>query len=201
METPMVSKWIEPDRVIRFLWQSLIAWAVIALATYCGFDLQVNLATISSLYLLVVVATATFFGFWQASLTSLVAVACLDFFFLPPFFRFNVTDPQDWVALGTFEATALAIGRLSARELRSAREATLHRIGMERLYELSRNSLLLDLRQPPGPQLVVLIQRIFNARAVAMFDSHLGREDRMGDWGEGEQNLAQECFQRNAGQR
>jgi len=199
MEIPIVSKWIEPHYVIRFLWQSLIAWAIIALATYCGFNLQVNLATISSLYLLVVVATATFFGFWQASLTSLVAVACLDFFFLPPFFHFNVTDPQDWVALGTFEATALAIGRLSAKELRSAREATLHRIGMERLYELSRNSLLLDLRQPPGPQLAVLIQRIFNARAVALFDSHLGRQDRMGDWGEGEQNLAQECFQRNAG--
>jgi len=193
----MVSKRIEPHRVFRFLWQILIAWALIALATYCGFDLQVNLATISSLYLLVVVATATFFGFWQASLTSLMAVACLDFFFLPPFFRFNVTDPQDWVALGTFEATALAIGRLSARELRSAREAALHRMGMEKLYELSRNFLLLDLRQPPGPQLVVLIQRIFGTRAVALFDNYLGRQDRMGDWGEGEQNLAQECFKRN----
>jgi two-component system sensor histidine kinase KdpD len=199
MEIPMASKWIEPHRTFRFLWQSLIAWAAIALLTFCGFYLQVNLATISSLYLLVVVATASFCGFWQASLASIVAVACLDFFFLPPFFRFNVTDPQDWVALGTFEATALAIGRLSAKEIRSAREAALHRTGMERLYELSRNSLLLDLRQPPGPQLVVLIQRIFGARAVALFDSYLGRQDRMGDWGEGEQDLAQECFLRNAG--
>src|ERR1700684_1995512 len=187
MEIPMASKWIEPHRTFRFLWQSLIAWAAIALLTFCGFDLQVNLATISSLYLLVVVVTASFCGFWQASLASLVAVACLDFFFLPPFFRFNVTDPQDWVALGTFEVTALAIGRLSAREIRSAKEAALHRTGMERVYELSRNSLLLDLRQPPGPQLVVLIQRIFGARAVALFDSYLGRQDRMGDWGEGEQ--------------
>src|SRR5271165_4743945 len=108
MDTPMASKWIEPNRALRFVWQCLIACAVIALVTYCGFDLQVNLATISSLYLLVVVATATFVGFWQASLASLMAVACLDFFFLPPFFRFNVTDPQDWIALGTFEATALA---------------------------------------------------------------------------------------------
>jgi two-component system sensor histidine kinase KdpD len=199
METPVVSKWIEPDRAFRFLWQSLIAWAVIALVTYCGFDLQVNLATISSLYLLVVVATATFFGFWQASLTSLFAVACLDFFFLPPFFRFNVTDPQDWLALGTFEATAIAIGRLSAKEIRSAREATVHRIAMERLYELSRNSILLDLRQPPGPQLVVLIQRIFGVNGVALYDSYLRRQDRMGDWSAAEQNIAQECFSRNAG--
>ena len=200
MDIPIVSKWIDPHRALSFLWQTLTAWAVIALLTYGGYDFQVNLATISSLYLLVVLAMASFCGFWQASLASLLAVACLDLFFLPPFFRFNVMDPQDWVALGTFEATALAIGRLSAKEIRSAREATLHRIGMERLYELSRNSMLMDLRQAPGPQLVVLIQRIFNARAVALFDSHLRRQDRMGDWGEGEQNLAQECFQRNTGQ-
>ncbi len=199
MEIPIVSKRIEPHLNIRFLWQSLIAWAVIALLTYCGFYLQVNLATISSLYLLVVVATASFWGFWQASLASLMAVACLDFFFLPPFFRFYPTDPQDWVALGTFEVTALTIGRLCARELRSAREAAIHRTGMERLYELSRNSLLLDLRQPPGPKLVILIQRIFGARAVALFDSYSGRQDRVGDWGEGEQDLAQECFLRNTG--
>ncbi|MGA3049022.1 MAG: ATP-binding protein [Terracidiphilus sp.] len=200
MEMPIASKWIAPRRTFRFVWQCLIAWTVIALATYCGFELQVNLATISSLYLLVVVATASFGSFWQASLTSLVAVACLDLFFLPPFFRFNIADPQDWVALGTFEATALAISRLSAREIRSAREAALHRTAMEKLYELSRSSLLLDLRQPPGPQLVVLIQRIFSVRAVALFDNYLGRQDRMGDWGEREQDIAQECFLRNTGQ-
>ena len=197
MDLPIVSKRIEPHRTFGFLWQSLIACSVIALVTYGGFDLQVNLATISSLYLLVVVATASFCSFWQASFASLVAVACLDFFFLPPFFRFNVTDPQDWVALCTFEATALAIGRMSAREIRSAKEAAIHRIGMEKLYELSRNSLLLDLRRPPGPQLVVLIQRIFGTRSVALFDNYLGRQDKMGEWGGNEQNLAQECFKRN----
>jgi two-component system sensor histidine kinase KdpD len=58
--------------------------------------------TISSIYLLIVVAMASFCGFWQASLTSLMAVACLDFLFLPPIFHFDITDAQDWVALGTF---------------------------------------------------------------------------------------------------
>jgi two-component system sensor histidine kinase KdpD len=41
----------------------------------------------------------------------------------------------------------------------------------------------MDLHQPPGPQLVVLIQRIFEARAVAMFDKNLGRQDSVGEWG------------------
>lgn len=53
----------------------------------------------------------------------------------------------------------------------------------------------MDLHQPPGPQLVVLIQRIFGARAVALFDKNLGRQDLAGEWGTDEQHLAQECCQ------
>jgi len=37
----------------------------------------------------------------------------------------------------------------------------------------------------PGPQLVVLIHRIFGAEAVALFDLNLSRQDRMGEWEEG----------------
>jgi len=198
MEAPIFSRWINLSIKLRTLWQILIAWICIALLTWCGFIWQVNLVTISSLYLLVVVAVAALWGFWPASLTSLLAVACLDYFLMPPVFRFNVTDPQDWVALGAFETTALVISRLSAKEIRSAWEATFHRTGMEKLYELSRNSVLLDLHQAPGPQIAVLIHRIFGVRAVALFDKNLGREDRMGDWTEGEQDLAQECFADNA---
>src|SRR5580658_3622735 len=198
MEALILSRWIDPSMMFRTLWQSSIAWICIALLTWFGFVWQVNLVTISSLYLLVVVAVAGFWGFWPASLTSLLAVACLDYFLMPPLFRFNVTDPQDWAALGAFEATALIISRLSAKEIRSAREATFHRIGMEKLYELSRNSVLLDPHQPPGSQLVVLVHRIFGVRAVALFDKILGRQDRMGDWSEDEQDLARECYVRNA---
>jgi two-component system, OmpR family, sensor histidine kinase KdpD len=198
MEAQILSRWINPSIKFSTLWQSLIAWICIALVTCCGFVWQVNLVTISSLYLLVVVAVAALWGFWPASLTSLLAVACLDYFLMPPLFRFNVTDPQDWAALGAFEATALVISRLSAKEIRSAGEATFHRVGMEKLYELSRNSVLLDPHQPPGPQLVVLIHRIFCVHAVALFDKTMGRQDRMGDWSEDEQDLAQECCVRNA---
>jgi two-component system sensor histidine kinase KdpD len=168
--------------------------------TYFGFVLQINLLTISLLYLLVVVAVASRFGFWQASLISLLAVACLDYFFLPPILHFDVADPQDWVALATFEVTALAISRIHGREMKRAREAAIHRAEMEQLYELSRSSLLLDLHQPPGPQLAVLIHRIFGARAVALFEMNLSRQDRMGNWDAGEEDLAKECYLRDASQ-
>jgi len=181
-------------RAIRVTVQCLSASLAIALLTYGGFVSQVNLTTISLLYLLVVIAVALYCSFWQASLTSLLAVACLDFFFTPPIFHFYITDPKEWVALGVFQISAIVISRLSAKELRSSAEAARERAGMERLYELSRNSLLLDLSQAPGPQLVVMIQRIFDAHAVAIFDLNLGRQDKAGDWDEGEDDLARQCY-------
>jgi two-component system sensor histidine kinase KdpD len=152
------------------------------------------MTAIGFLYLLYVVATALFFGVWQASLASCLAAACLDYFFTIPIFRFAIADSQDWIALGTFQATALVISRLSSKELRSSRLAAQHRMEMEQLYELSRNSLLMDLRQAPGPQLVVLIQRIFSTTAVALFDLNLDRTDRAGDWPAGEEQLAKAAF-------
>jgi two-component system sensor histidine kinase KdpD len=192
--SPGVSKKFHASRALRVIAHYLAGCAGIALLTYVGFVLKVNLTTISLLYLLIVIAMALYCGFWQASLTSLLAAGCLDFFFTQPILHFYMSDSKEWVALGVFQVSAVVISRLSARELRSSREAAINRAVMEQLYALSRNSLLLDLSQAPGPQLAVLIQRIFGAQAVALFDSNLARQDRAGDWEESEQDLAQECY-------
>jgi len=194
MATQAAFGWSIRLRKTRTLSQTLAAAASVGLLTYIGVTFGFNLATIGFLYLLVVVAVAWLCGFWQASVISILAVACLDFFFTQPLFHFYMNDPQEIVALGTFEVTSILISRLSARELRSSREAAAHRIGMEHLYELSRNSLLMDMRLAPGPQLVVLIQRIFAAQAVAIFDLNLGRQDRAGEWLDGEDDIARECY-------
>jgi two-component system, OmpR family, sensor histidine kinase KdpD len=187
-------KWKALLRRLRIPGQLLAGALGLGLVTYFGFSLHVNLTTISFVYLLIVFVLALFAGFWQASLASLGAVLCLDYFFSPPVFHFSITDPQNWVALGVFQLAAVVISRLSDKELRSSADAAVHRAGMEQLYELSRNSLLLDLSQPPGPQLAVLIQRIFGAQAVALFDVNLEREDRVGEWDETEQAIARECY-------
>ena len=200
MTNSVVFVWAQLPKGIRILTQCLLVSAILALLTYSGFVLQINLLTIGLLYLLVVISIATGFGFWQSSFASILAVLLLDYYFEPPIFSFEVENPGIFVALATFEATALTISRLHVRELRRAREAATHLMGMEHLYELSRCTLLLDLRQPPGPQLAVLIQRIFAVRAVALFDIGLGRQDRLGAWGPGEEDLAKECYMRNAAQ-
>jgi two-component system sensor histidine kinase KdpD len=194
----LVPEWVRARRIFRTLGQCMMGCAGLVVLTFYGIAFGIHAQIMGFVYLLVVVTVGVLCGFWPASLTSLVAVACLDYYFTPPIFTFNITDPQDWVALGAFEATALIISRLSTKELRNAKEAALHREEMKKLYELSRCSLLLDLRNAPGSQLVVLIHRIFGASAVAIFDRNLGRQDRMGDWEVSEENLAKECYLRDA---
>ena len=100
---------------LRTLAQCLMAGAALGLLTWAGFALQINLLTISFLYLLIVVAVASRFGFVTASFTSLLAVLLLDYYFEPPLFSFEVENSGIFVALVTFEVTALAISRLHGR--------------------------------------------------------------------------------------
>ena len=80
----------------------LAAW-VIALLTFCSFVLRLDLSTTGFLYLLTVVVVAQTCGFRQATLTSLIGVACLDYFIVPPIFSFEFGSTQNLVALATFE--------------------------------------------------------------------------------------------------
>ena len=179
---------------LKFLGESLIGCWVIALLTFSGYVLHFNPAPVGFLFLLVVVCEAILCGFWQASVVSVLACACLDYFFYPPLWTFDIADPQNWVALGAFEISALLVSRLSSRERLNLREAKLQRRAMEQLYELSRSTLLINLHQAPGPQLTHLIQRIFSAEAVAIFDANSGLCDAAGVWKEDERELAKECF-------
>jgi len=171
---------------------------VIGLLSFAGYELQFNPAPVGFLFLLIVVCEAILCGFWQATVVSFLACSCLDYFFYPPILKFNIADPQDWVALGAFEISALLVSRLSSRERLNLQEATLQRTSIEQLYELSRCTLLINLHQAPGPQLTHLIQGIFSAEAVAIFDANAGTCDMAGVWGEDERELARECYIRQA---
>jgi two-component system sensor histidine kinase KdpD len=178
----------------QFIGETLAGCWVIAILTFAGYVLHFNPAPVGFLFLLIVVCEAILCGFWQASIVSVLACACLDFYFYPPVLHFTINDPQDWVALGAFEISALLVSRLSSREQLNSREVQLQRKAMEQLYELSRSTLLINLHHPPGPQLTHLIQRIFEAEAVAIFDGNSGKTDLAGPWSRDEQDLARECY-------
>jgi two-component system, OmpR family, sensor histidine kinase KdpD len=179
---------------IRLTKQSAIGCAAIALVTFAGYRLHVPLATAGFMYLLIVVMASLAYGLWQATFISLVAVSCLNYFFIPPILSFSVSDERDWIALVSFQVCALLVSRLSSREQSLARDANYQRLEMKKLYELSHGILLFDLHRPAGAQLVQLIRRIFQAEGVAIFDADLAVQDQEGTWSPEEREIARSTY-------
>ena len=138
--------------------------------TWISFRLGQNLASVGFLYLVFVVLAAVYGGFWQATLISLISVACLDYFFSEPIFSFRVDRISDWVELGAFELTALVITQLSNRAQLQTREAQAERRDTARLYQAARRILLLDCTGHPGNPVTALIRETFELRGVMLFD-------------------------------
>ena len=157
-----------------------LALAAVALCTWVSFRLGQTFAFTGFLYLVFVVLAALYGGFWQATIVSVAASACLNYFFVPPIFSF-ANSPANWVALGAFELTALVISRLSQRAQVRASEAIAGRRDMERLYETSRRILLLDSSREPGSLIPSLIRDIFDLRAVQLFDAQSAATYQSGD--------------------
>ncbi len=99
--------------------QGLLGTLGLALLTFVGYRLQINLATIVLLYLIVVVLVSLRGSFASSVFVSVVAVLCLQYFFVPPLFSIRVTDPLDVVASIVFLTTALVITRLMSKARRS----------------------------------------------------------------------------------
>ena len=73
-----------------------------------------NAAIVSTTYLMVVLVVAATSRLGIAVIPSVVAMLCLNFFFLPPVGTFTIADPQNWVALFAFLAVSLVASNLSA---------------------------------------------------------------------------------------
>lgn len=125
-------------KILRKSWNDyLIAVLGVAAITalLAPFRNRINSTTVALALLLIILFTATFRGSKPALLASVLAMLCFNFFFLPPFHTFTIEDPQNWVALAAFLATAVTAGELSARVKRRAEEAEMGRRENKRLYE------------------------------------------------------------------
>jgi two-component system sensor histidine kinase KdpD len=84
---------------------------------------------------------ATEWGLRYAVVISVAATACYNFFFLPPVGTFTIAEPQNWLALFAFLATAIIASRLSHRARNQAKEARSRQQELEVLFRLSRELL------------------------------------------------------------
>jgi two-component system sensor histidine kinase KdpD len=106
--------------------------------------LHVNPTTVAMTLLLLILLLAAEWGLRYAVAVSVAATACYNFFFLPPVNTFVISDPQNWLALFAFLATAIIASRLSQRARNRANEARLGQRELKVLFLLSHELLRTD---------------------------------------------------------
>lgn len=148
---------------------------LVALITWGAFSgLHVNALVVGFAYVLAVLIVATQWGLTEALVTSVVAMLCLNYFFLPPILSLTIADPQNWVALFAFFVTAVTASKLSTDVRLRAAEAQARRVEVDHLYQLSLSLMLLDTTKNLGPQIASAIKKQFDFDAVAFCDSATG---------------------------
>ena len=148
-----------------------LSLAIVAGITEICFRLfEVNATTAGFAYLLAILLIAAAWGLIEALVASLTGVVCFSYFFLPPIGRFGISDPENWVALFAFLATALVASHLSYRARKQTEEAQFRQRETERLYEFSRAILLTGTAGPIGFHVAQNLARIFDCPAVALHD-------------------------------
>ena len=158
-----------------------IVLAIVAAMTFLLSRLvPVNATTAGFAYLVAILFIAVRWGLREATVGSVAAVLCFNFFFFEPIHTFTIADPQNWVALFAFLATAITASQLSAQVRRRALEAQDRQREMERLYALSRSILLVDPLQSVPKQLANHVAQSLGASAVALYDRVTGDLYRSG---------------------
>jgi len=138
-----------------------------------GFAFQVHFSflTVSFCYLIVLVVQSLAGDFASSAVVSLVAVACLDYFFVDPLFSFQVESPVYVVGLGSFLITGVVITRLVTQVRTKTELSRLHREKLQRLYEFAQQLLSLKVNTKGETQLLEPFCGAFCIRAVCFFDA------------------------------
>jgi len=125
-------------------------------------------ANIVILYLLVVILTAIFWGKGPAALTSILSVLAFDYFLVPPYLTFAVSDLQYVFTFAGLLIVGLVISDLSSKTRRQTFEASKRETQTSILYRLSRDLAASDSADAVFHAIRTNIGEIFNCK-VAVF--------------------------------
>ncbi len=142
--------------------------AVAVVTAACRWLGVVNAATVSTTFLLVVLVVAATSRLWVSLTVSVVAVLCFNFFFIPPLGTFVVAEPQNWLALVSFLAVSLVASNLSAVARARTAEALGRRDEQARLFDLSRDVLVLPDSRAALTALARAVGRRFDLEYLAI---------------------------------
>jgi two-component system, OmpR family, sensor histidine kinase KdpD len=167
-------------RGTRRLLRSAATVPLLALITIIAWKCHAKALTAGLIDLVLVMLMAFRWGFVEAAVASVAAVACLDFFYMPPILSLYERDPQDWISSAIFATIALLVSHFADRLRRQAIDTANERTRLERLYLTSRDIIMMDRSQEVGAQLTSLIEDIFKVDAVVLWDARELKIDRAG---------------------
>lgn len=154
-------------RDIRAAALSLTSLAAVTLV-YARWLHVTNATTVALTFLLVVLITAATSRLRVAVVTSIASMLCFNFFFLPPVGTWTIADPQNWVALFVFLAVSLVASRLSHVARARTEEAIGRRDELARLFDLSRDVLVMTASPDAASHLARAIGLRFDLEYVAV---------------------------------
>jgi two-component system sensor histidine kinase KdpD len=157
--------------------EAMLAAAIVAIATVAALVLRDTLAptNLAMIYLGGVVAIAMRYSRQVSVTASFVSVAAFDFFCVPPYLTFAVSDYQYVVTFAGMLAVALVISAQTARLREHATQAAGRETRTEALYRLSRGLAGETSIFEAARAAAALAGEVFGTRAVMFLPEDDGR--------------------------
>jgi len=135
---PMLPKEWQPHRPLG---RYLFALSLVLVSTLLGISIRGDLepTNLVMLYLASTVISAIFLGRGPSLLTVIAGVLAFDFFLVPPYLTFAVSDTQYIITFIALFVISLVISSLTARVREQAEAAMLRERQTSALYDLSRD--------------------------------------------------------------
>jgi two-component system, OmpR family, sensor histidine kinase KdpD len=153
-------------KIFRGALVTMLAFAVVALYRLV---FHVSQTTVALTFVVLVLVVASRWQFVYSIYLSLLCGLLYNFFFLPPFGTFTISDPQNWIALIAFLGASIIGSHLAERERKQSVLSGQRREEVERLYEFSQQMLLQDDLSELARNVPRLIANVFHLRSAALF--------------------------------
>jgi len=131
-------------RLAERRWTSALVWTTMFLfATYVmvGVQGEITEAHVALVYLLIILGGSSGGGRALGFTLAALAFVSIDFYFQPPYGRFEISKRPDWLVLIAFMAAAMVATQLLARANEKAREASRRAEEIDRLAALGAETL------------------------------------------------------------
>jgi two-component system sensor histidine kinase KdpD len=152
--------------IVRYV--TMAAAALLVVLVYRRI-LHVNQTTVALTFLVMVQLAAFSWGLVYSVCLSLGCTLLYNYYFLPPIGSFTIADPQNWIALFSFLASAIFISRISESERRQTVVTEARRSEMERLYEFSNQLLMEENLHDVARHAPHVVASIFSFDAVILY--------------------------------